>query len=147
MKSINPNYITFLQAKLLKEKGFNYHEIFQDFANHYDYNVEGEYHRRHESDFDLNDYPNEDWIPVAEQWQVTEWLLQKHHLFIYPKILSAFGIYAIDNDFNCEYLYEIIDIKLKEPLNLDIDAMVELKLKTPQESYSAAFDYILKNII
>ena len=123
---IEPKYVTYEQAKWLKEKGLDYHKIFEDFSIYYDYNVTGEYHRRHYSDFSESVFPNDLWIPIPEQHQVVEWLRVNHDIWVCVD-------YSIDDN------YFIYGIRTRKIDTFDDD------FKTPQEAYSAAFDYIKDN--
>jgi hypothetical protein len=133
---IEPHYATFNQAKWLKEIGFNYHKIFQAFASYYDYYDKDVQGRCHESDFSEEVFPDDKWIPVPEHWQVVEWLRVNHGIDIFtPKIKGEY-FYDIWKDINEVGFYnERIVFSHKG-------------FKTPQEAYSAAFDWIKdKNLI
>jgi len=124
-------YVTWEQAKWLKEKGLDYHKIFEDFSIYYDYNVTGEYHRRHYSDFSESVFPNDLWIPIPEQHQVVEWL-------------------RVNHDIDVEARTQITSKPCKKQYIAYIDCVdinYNKRYLTPQEAYSAAFDYIKDNRI
>ena len=124
---MKPTYVTFEQAKLLKEKGFD---------------LKSKYHYPDLSEkqeicltTDWNNFTdmagNSEYFTAPEQWQVVEWLRVNHGIWIYL-------IPAEDNKNVYKPFFRgenIKDFHLTEFFN------------SPQEAYSAAFDYILKNII
>lgn len=122
--NIQPAYVTFEQAKLLFEKNFN------EYCNSY-YEKDKSLHQY------VGNYNSEDqeiYMPHysrPEQWMVIEWLRVKHGIWIY--ILP----------------YSILFRPYAEEL-VDEDRFGKWeghKYNTPQEAYSAAFDYILNNLI
>jgi hypothetical protein len=129
MSKIEPTYATFEQAKWLKEKGFLdkniYGEIRLSQSNFYDPN--GILHHIRdafeEKSFDLKDCYN-----APEQWQVVEWLRVNHGIWICVNKSKD----AEDNGWFHYYVDNKWSAKLYD---------------TPQEAYSAAFDYILNNLI
>jgi hypothetical protein len=126
---MEPKYVTFDQAKWLKEKGFDYHKIFQDFADYYDYYDSQVQGRLHVSDFSEDKYPDDKWIAVPEQWQVVEWLRVNHGVWVYVKL---------------GYGHEFVIQKALVPFEI---IYADGTFNSPQEAYSAAFDYILKELI
>ena len=133
--AIKPTYVTFEQAKLLKEKGFDL-RIKQWYVSKetilflYDEdNTLGWCNRN----LPKNEYS------APEQWQVVEWLRIKHGVWILalPTINGYFAYKIIDVQMNPEK-------HIERPPYKDVSAN---DYKTPQEAYSAAFDYILTNLI
>jgi hypothetical protein len=131
MSKIEPTYATFEQAKWLKEKGFLdkniYGEIRLSQSNFYDPN--GILHHIRdafgEKSFDLKDCYN-----APEQWQVVEWLRVNHGIWVCVLIPSETTWY---------FKIESIDTKSL--------IFITSGYSSPQEAYSAAFDYILNNLI
>jgi len=147
---IKPTYVTFEQAKLLKEKGFDVE------CNHYyEYSLKSRIDQQdgysgpfgwekgelnYQSGYFINniegvDTSNESWYLCArpEQWQVVEWLRINHGI----------EVETYKSNYN-RYDYRIINGKeslmyLKLPLHRSFHPK--------QEAYSAAFDYILKELI
>jgi hypothetical protein len=125
MKEIKPTYITFEQAKWLKEKGFD--ESCRMLIN-------GAYEPFHLNLIETQYFQNnsvllKDCYSAPEQWQVVEWLRVNHGIWvsICPSI-----------DTNFEFMIYKKDViygsgKYKSNFN------------SPQEAYSAAFDYIKNN--
>jgi hypothetical protein len=125
MKVIEPTYITFEQAKWLKEKGFD--ESCRMLIN-------GAYEPFHLNLIETQFFQNnsvllKDCYSAPEQWQVVEWLRVNHGIWvsICPSI-----------DTNFEFMIYKKDViygsgKYKSNFN------------SPQEAYSAAFDYIKDN--
>ena len=132
---IKPTYVTFEQAKLLKEKGFDL-RIKQCYVSKetilflYDENNTLGWCNRN---LPKNEYS------APEQWQVVEWLRIKHGVWILalPTINGYFAYKIIDVQMNPEK-------HIERPPYKDVSAN---DYKTPQEAYSAAFDYILTNLI
>jgi len=169
MSKIEPTYATFEQAKWLKEKGFLdkniYGEIRLSQSNFYDPN--GILHHIRdafgEKSFDLKDCYN-----APEQHQVVEWLRVNHGIWIELRMGKDSNSVWFDYDIfstikprkDDELGEEGVEYE-EDPnerfLNWDtthdslIDEKFEVFTKTshdsPQEAYSAAFDYILKNLI
>ena len=133
--AIKPTYVTFEQAKLLKEKGFDL-RIKQCYVSKetilflYDENNTLGWCNRN---LPKNEYS------APEQWQVVEWLRIKHGVWILalPTINGYFAYKIIDVQMNPEK-------HIERPPYKDVSAN---DYKTPQEAYSAAFDYILTNLI
>jgi hypothetical protein len=132
------NYVTFEQAKWLKEKEFHLPTlsfyVIDDEDEDNGYGELGE----------LVDDPNYSFPSLAdntlfdalasapEQHQVVEWLLDKHNFWISirpprPRKLELWGYYMTEGDDEDVLLHE------------------NRGYKTPQEAYSAAFDYIKNN--
>jgi hypothetical protein len=126
-QEIKPAYVTFEQAKWLKEKGF-------EVPCQYLY-VDGEYRINYEKEGDLfnNEYPSTqkpiDWCLAPEQHQVVEWLRVNHGIWIY--VLPYSTLFR-------PYAEELVD-------NDKFGKWEGHKYSTPQEAYSAAFDYIKNN--
>ncbi len=134
---IKPTYVTFQQAKLLKEKGLNKDTLEIECNQGYDFRGSAtlQHHGRHISSHLFYSAP--------EQWQVIEWLRVKHGIFV-------------KDDFDRDYDFEkdkIISTKYRVYINKFTENIsgYEFIFKTslfnsPQEAYSAAFDYILTTI-
>jgi hypothetical protein len=127
---IKPAYVTFEQAKWLKEKGLiaNCKRYWVKYSN-------TEY--KEMSDIQLEDLDREIGIgsnlviPKYEQWQVVEWLRVNHGIWI-----SVDMVYETTQT---GFWYSIRQSKE------DDKAICSNDYPTPQEAYSAAFDYILNN--
>jgi hypothetical protein len=108
---IKPTYVTFEQAKLLKEKGLDGIQI----------------------DYGLNQMLNHAKTP--EQWQVCEWLRVNHGIWVSVAIF-------VKRDETVVWVYDIYKN------NYIIEQFQRSKgFNSPQEAYSAAFDYILKEMV
>jgi hypothetical protein len=117
---IEPKYVTFDQAKWLKEKGFNLPTL-------------NWYHRGNKK-FNTNDLLFSmnrltDNYSAPEQWQVVEWLRVNHGVWVYVKL---------------GYGHEFVIQKALAPFEI---IYADGTFNSPQEAYSAAFDYILKELI
>jgi len=128
---IKPTYVSYEQAKLLKEKGFVVL-------------VKAMYHNKDliYGGFDYNhNNPEEQklWnlikLSAPEQWQVVEWLRVNHGIWIVP-------IYQINGSWG----FDIQKLNIKSILD-GIRYSHITKCNSPQEAYSAAFNYILKELI
>jgi hypothetical protein len=154
MKEIKPTYITFEQAKWLKEKGFD-----QNINNAW-FNRVGNYlgicnvkedgtqvtysNTYSSSELVTREYYNECCsyrYCAPEQWQVVEWLRVKHDICLWVKP------YADSITYQPHWCY--INNKAKENNNtfhLSGNASINgSDYNSPQEAYSAAFDYIKDN--
>jgi hypothetical protein len=137
-KSVNPEL-----AKLLREKGFDYHFEYHDFADYYDYcdtSVQG---RLHVSDFEEDKFPdNNKWTPVPYIYQVVDWFYTKHGFWVQPTICSdkTFKIGGID--LNNTPLVEYIISSKTERLN-----QFQYYYNSLYEAYEAAFTHLLNNVI
>jgi hypothetical protein len=131
---IKPTYVTFKQAKKLKEKGF---EIDTDeflFCKDEVNNIEE--HQIKNRDVIYNGgllyLLNEDEYRIYEQWQVVEWLDKKYNQYIHIQKHTRNGLKCYSPFINNKTVK-------KDVFFNDFD--------TPQEAYSAAFDYILNNLL
>lgn len=114
---IQPEHATFEQSKLLKAKGF-------DKECKYYYDIEFNELAFH-SGYIADTYKNSelvDKVSAPEQWQVVEWLWVNHDIWVFVYRPNETGYFAH---------------------NLENKA----KYDSPQEAYSAAFDYVLNNLI
>jgi hypothetical protein len=126
---IKPTYVTWEQAKLLADKKLLIH-------TRYGYTKDGVLERPHYGETYINsDFENSLTYSAPEQWQVVEWLRIVHGIWVDVNYLKRFK-------FSCG----ITDIK-EIP---DEDSGIRFTSsfhESPQEAYSAAFDYILKELI
>ena len=127
---IKPTYVTWEQAKLFKEKGSNIKvKTFFDLLSNTQIN-----------DAPLGNYNlTKQSVSIPEQWQVVEWLRINYGIWI------SIQIGHDENKVWYNVYLEKIELTYEfEPINNDFDIGGD----TPQEAYSAAFDYILnKNLI
>jgi len=128
---INPSYVTFEQAKWLKEKGFNvlpHYIVKTDYVLGYEYDKEDTSDYIKTREFQWEDHICSHLYLMPEQYQVIEWLRTKHNVWIQPMLYRRHphdyvgAIYHGKNESN-----------FTEPM------------QTPQEAISLAFDYIKKN--
>jgi hypothetical protein len=129
MKQIEPTYVSFEQAKLLKEKGFKskskYYRGNGELVNT-PHIIENDY--RH-----TNNMMQRFRWEAPEQWQVVEWLRVNHDIWI------AITINGLDKLFT----FDIHNYKQQGSLgNIQNGGY-----NSPQKAYSAAFNYILKEIL
>jgi hypothetical protein len=117
---MEPKYVTFEQAKLLKEKGFDVQTvaIYQD----------GEILML-KSTISNSQFMTSRNFSAPEQWQVVEWLRVNHSIWVYSYTNGKIWYACIQHTFG---------------------DMVELPSRlgehnSPQEAILAAFDYILNN--
>ena len=142
---IEPTYVTFEQAKHLKEKGFDvptmkfYYlndkrgwfkngELGEGFDDEYwGNNTNLNWNR----DGLLPFKPFSECMSAPEQWQIVEWLRVNHAIWIEVRRTSHFNEIRYQSYINEKYL------------SGDMGGYVSHT--TPQEAYSAAFDYVLNN--
>jgi hypothetical protein len=129
---INPSFVTFEQAKLLKSKDY---DILTN--NHY-YDEKGNlsFCQTYSHTYKEIVAGRGKYITAPEQWQVIEWLFIKHNIWI-----------------QLDYDFITFDVKIlhpdKEPkhiVSLLSDPNYPILTK-PQEAYSKAFDYVLNEMI
>ena len=118
MKNIQPTYATFEQAKLLKEKEW------QQRTKMVWLDFLGKQHLR---EVNLSLELNNAEYDAPEQWQIVEWLRVKHGIWVYTDFLGS---------------WKYVIVKLKDNSRRTIEGF-----NSPQEAYTAAFDYILKELI
>ncbi len=133
---IKPTYISFEQAKWLKEKGFDVHctNAYAEerlinkstggdrFTGVYRFVTLSKFHKRY--------------YHAPEQWQVVEWLRINHGIWVYVKR----GCKIINNE-AFDKFQPIIEFIPQVKFDITNIPVFDL----PQEAYSAAFDYIKEN--
>ena len=127
---IEPTYVTFEQSKLLRQKGFNEETV--AFWN----NSEGRVW--------FNEYTssskNSDCVAYCysapEQWLAAEWLRVNHGVWIVVNIGIPYGKLGM-------YYSNVIKFGTKNHKSKFRSEFYN----SPQEAYSAAFDYVLNNLI
>jgi len=141
---MNPTYVTFAQAKLLKEKRFdeNCRMLINGAYEPYHLNLT-------ETILQRNSEILESCYSIPEQWQVVEWLRVKHGIWI--NVEPCMGIQSdwrtlIEGTFSFMYAIRYANEKLYLE-NHNKSMIFEKGFKTPQEAYSAAFDYVLTKLI
>jgi hypothetical protein len=165
---IKPTYVTFEQSKALKQKGFDekvhqYYQFIRNKSSKLDKTwqfVQSSFLVR-ESDAvmcpdkgkngievyaysdrifrDYNFKNSEDFISVPEQWQVIEWLRINHGIWVYVKKLDDSWL-----DLR-SWIWVVRKQNNSYPFSTVVNS--EKPNDCPQEAYSAAFDYVLKNLI
>jgi hypothetical protein len=144
---IKPTYVTFEQAKLLKEKGFtkeNGYACREGWIN-YLYSFTGATGTpENDSGYVLDTLGNSHLIERPEQWQVVEWLRVNHGINVLP-----IESYTYPDEIKNRWKYQIINKQEKNRHIFNKKFFIEsdYEFQSPQEAYSAAFDYILNNLI
>jgi hypothetical protein len=127
MKKTETEYITFEQASLLKEKGF-------------DEECKTVFYQADNAEICVEDFIEDETIggyytKRAEQYKVVEWLRINYGIHV---------TYEWDYSCSSEREYYFYKIKFK-----DNDGFIKLitgeSVSSPQEAYSTAFDYIKSN--
>ena len=151
---IKPTYVTFEQAKLLKEKGFNikskYH--YPDLSDKQEICLLTDWNKFTDMSGDSNYYT------APEQHQVIEWLRIKHLYNVYLRVkyvykegefpcdkfkpIECFSV-GIENNFKG---YHKIIFDYDDKTQTINDWMTEAA-KSSEEAYSAALDYVLTKLI
>jgi len=145
MKRIEPRYVTFGQAKLLKEKGFDvkcsrYYEYALKSRKNKEDGYSGPFGwKKGELNLQVDtfinggymDVSNESWYlcAVPEQCQVVEWLRVNHGIWVSVQPNEPF----IDHDW-CFKLFK------DNQFLLALEGYI-----SPQEAYTEAFNYIMNN--
>ena len=131
MKIIEPHYVDFNTAKLLKKKG-----LVANCKRYWVKYTKTEY--KEMSAVELDNLDTEIGIgdnliiPKYEQWQVCEWLRVNRGIFVvpFPELLNG------------------VQVRYYPSIFIDgIGEDIEQYFDTPQEAYSAAFDYTLEKLI
>jgi hypothetical protein len=147
---IKPTYVTFEQAKSLKEKGCNISSngnwwiLAKDHSENYRKKLPVDESKIFftDNDEELNSYTTIDEetehnvyhvLSAPEQWQVVEWLRVNHGIWV--------NVYF--DTWNTE-TYDF-SVCIKGRKDYQYDDFTEFD--SPQEAYSAAFDYVLNNLI
>ena len=118
---VKPSYVTFEQSKWLKEKGFNvdtetcFHALL---GNVIDTFIKWDNDRGY--------------LVRPEHWQLTEWLRVNHNIIILPDLTKI-------DKFGYRIIWESKTKGLQERLSHTYN------FNSPQEAFSAAFDYIKDN--
>jgi len=130
MKSREPKYATFDQAKWLKEKDF-------DVEVQWAFDQNGEDYKDEHWDINYNS-PSYNCYSKPEQHQVVEWLRVNHGIWV-----------RVEGDNYGEYWFAKLSVcskKVWENLELRTKILKSAfymgEYRSPQEAYSAAFDYI-----
>jgi hypothetical protein len=137
MKNIKPTYVTFEQAKWLKEIGFDmklkYH--YPNLSENQEICLPTNWNNF--TDMAGNSY----YFSAPEQWQVVEWLFLKHRLDIIVKYPES-NTNKIEG-INSVY-YDLEIYKLQGGDAYKVYKFIGISDKK-QVAYSKAFDYILNN--
>ena len=134
-QEIKPTYVTFEQAKWLKEKGFKGRSRYYGGSGELvevPNIIENDY--RHTN----NEMQRFRW-EAPEQHQVVEWLRVNHGIWV---CVGVGNLFHEDKFFILIKKYNIDRWELT-PLDNERHSPYD----TPQQAYSAAFDYILNNLI
>lgn len=140
-QEIKPRHVTSEQAKLLKGKGFNVECLcfycINTTCNYidkpYKYSFEVNANQENFVNGKLDNFGYGETYSAPEQWQVVEWLRVNHGIWIF-----------VERGKNLDLFYPVIDTQEK------IISFKYLPLmwgNSPQEAYSAAFNYTLKNLL
>jgi hypothetical protein len=129
LKHIEPAYVTFEQGKLLYDKGFNIpcQYVINKIERESSLDFTGEQTFSLEEVEEAASNSGEEHYLCPEQWKVLEWLRVNHNIDLHAEWDST------DNGVRL-YVYVINGKVSKKCYN------------SPQEAYSAAFDYILKKL-
>ncbi len=142
--TIERQYVTFEQAKLLKEKGFikeNGCACREGWVNYLQSFTGATGEPENDSGYVLDTLGNSHLIERPEQWQVVEWLRIEHDIWVSiqnqkPRNELRFEAYVsrvLQPPYNINGLWQYLHLT-------DL-------FSTPQEAYSAAFNYVLKELI
>lgn len=135
--NIEPAYVTFEQARLLKEKGFDVKCEYKYYLDKNGDEITDEfiYNKFNNNVPTSIDIAKSVWavsfISKPEQWKVIEWLRIKHGIWV--------GVYKQDT-FTNVFHYKIQCDKGKNSIKGKF-------YDSPQKAYSTAFNYILKNLL
>jgi hypothetical protein len=138
--NIEPIYVNYDFAKFLKEKGFEEHSDYNQWILAKDVNNKDESKKFicHSNDLEEYTYINEEkehnvyhCLTIPEHWQVIEWLNLNHGIWVSVNLEEATNE---DSTLKFHFTCHKISTNRKYWISGVFD--------TPQEAYSAAFDYI-----
>jgi hypothetical protein len=125
MKEIKPTYITFEQAKWLKEKEWQQRTKMVWLVS---------FGKQHLRELHLSLELNNAEYDAPEQWQVVEWLRVNHGIWVESLHRGDMG----------DFIFKVVELNennwKKHPHYIHNEGF-----NSPQEAYSAAFDYIKDN--
>jgi hypothetical protein len=141
--NIQPTYVSFEQAKALKEKGFDVQcNCFYTKPNSKMFGVD-----EHGRIYPIKNTPKKLYrigeyatlntssvISAPEQWQLVEWLRINHNIWVWVK---PYKDHAADNNDPIQHQMNVYKNGIT----------VSKEFDSHEEAYSAAFDYILKELI
>ena len=141
---IEPRYVSFEQAKLLKEKKFVC-KVYKEYTPQFDFITDTDRSANCVIGGECSvKYAADDSFAAPEQWQVKEWLRINHSIDLqdichYGKLgrIYRMGIIFINKKGE-------VDTVFLRPVDTSFDF---IEFESPQEAYSAAFDYVLRNLI
>ena len=146
MNKIEPAYVTFEQAKWLKDKGFDtnvksYYTTSEEFTPK-DYYYFGNEINYNSPINDVNTINGT--ISRPEQWQVVEFLRINHGIWVYTYSVAPY----IADDEDYPKIVWVSKVQKFKEFDIFIDTDNDLAVNhhhSPQEAYRAAFDYIKQN--
>lgn len=145
-KTIEPKYVSFPIAKLLKEKHGFHNEVRALY-------IEEELHKPKHMLGDFNNLkwvrswrtsPNDDTISAPEQWMVVEWLKENHGIWVSVQPDCYGERWFVRLDTCSKTTWENLELRNKITSSC---SFIPEEAKTPEEAYSEAFNYIFNNII
>ena len=148
MKEIKPTYITFEQAKWLKEKGFDINtRTAYDYRTYQPSNL---FEENLEIINNAKNYSNSEYerFQRPEQHEVVEWLRFNHDIWVSVIKIDGFqDLYYYTITGSSEFFNNGRTITVEEWDDETCDKMGynNKYFNSPQEAYSAAFDYIKDN--
>jgi hypothetical protein len=128
---IKPTYVSFEQAKLLPQDVFKTTKCYDENGNSFTVSLT------------IRKFKDKTYYSMPEQWQAVEWLRIKYGIWV------EVTAYDVEDDIE-QIADEIWHFKcdVMSPKNRKSHSdFVKDKFLSPQEAYSAAFDYILNNLI
>jgi hypothetical protein len=160
MEQIQSSYATFEQAKKLKEKGFDeectnyYTSIGKEYINGWGDSIEdpnGFSTNEHNPLFvfsysDFNKKQKEEYFLAPEQHVVVEWLRINHGIEIVVIPDSSSQSRLILRKYTYSIFTPVNGANLHCQIGRDKNKNIVYFIN-PQEAYSAAFDYVLNNLI
>jgi hypothetical protein len=155
-QKIKPTYVTFEQSQWLKDKGFDeycnqyYSQALFEGTNKDWEGIFSKFTVFKRSDFHFNSKPqnNDLWFECSapEQWLVVEWLRVNHGIWVYvtQKIDWGKTLDSIPTFVNNTWEFYIDKVNSFQRNGLTVHFENNFH-NSPQEAYSAAFDYIKDN--
>jgi hypothetical protein len=151
-QEIKPTYVTFEQSQWLKDKGFDvkcknyYLERDKELHEGFDHEYWGDYRCVNWNADVIGIKPFDGFSSAPEQWQIIEWLRVNHGIWVYvtQKIDWGKTLDSIPTFVNNTWEFYIDKVNSFQKNGLTVHFENNFH-NSPQEAYSAAFDYIKDN--
>jgi hypothetical protein len=144
---MTPTYVTFEQAKLINNEIRNKKKcyLYKDGSEVTDQFISDKFNGNIPAPMDVaKSVWSNSFIERPEQWQVVEWLRVNHSIWV-SVVTDCYGeSWYVNLDVCSKEVWENVD---KRHDILSAYRKFNNEHSSPQEAYSAAFDYVLNNLV